>query len=194
MILLSVAHSAKEHGASNEANLLDEYTISLRASMAAFRRLIGAHVKCMIFDCGWLADTEYAPVKTAVVNAIMPDLALELHCNSAFERDASYSEVLHHPDAVEGKEAAEYIARGLALSMGGGNHRWPSHGARPNTTELDKHHDFFLWNTKAPAVIVEGLFLSNQEQAAWLARNGAEAYGLIVADAILDWLKTKGIP
>ena len=64
-----------------------------------------------------------------------------------------------------------------------------SRGGRPNTVEQDKHLMFLLERTTPPAVIVEGLFLTNADQAAWLAGDGGcEVYGLLVAAGVRLWL------
>ncbi len=191
MILLSVAHSAKDRGAHNGDQLLNEHDISFRATHACYRRLFGAQIQAHEFQCGWVDDFDYAPMKIKTVNALLPDLAVEMHCNWSPNPAHNYSEVIHHPGSPRGKSAATFIASALEAGMGAPHHKWPSRGARPNTIDEDKHHDFFLWKTDSAAVIVEGLFISNAEQCAWLAKTGAEAYGLLVADGILEWIKSE---
>jgi N-acetylmuramoyl-L-alanine amidase len=192
-ILISVAHSAQASGAESprDGNLpvFTEYNVSLRASLAAFRLLAG-QVGVELFDVGPMATAqEYARAKIARVNQCRPSLALELHCNASLHPSANYSEVIYYKDSVTGKAAAESIANALK-----GLRAVVKSSARPNTTALDQKLFFFLEHTKVPALIVEGLFITNPTQAAFLSDGGAEAYGIAVAQGLLVWLQsTRGV-
>lgn len=186
-ILFSVAHSSAAPGAEAKDQILTEYMVSLRASLAAVRNLAGDFA-VEFLDVGALKQNEYDDAKIDAVNRCQPKLAIEIHCNAAATQ-ASYGEVLHHRESLPGKEASSVIARTLAEGFTQGQHRmWLSRGARANTVEKDKHLMFFLERTKVPSIIIEGLFISNDEQAAWLANGGSEAYGLLVAEGVRRWL------
>ncbi len=194
-VLFCVAHSSAAKGAVAPDGLLTEYMVSLRATLAAMRNLAG-EIPVEILDVGPLpprpdhtSPRGYADEKTAAINRCEPSLAIEIHCNAG-PQHANYGEVIHHRRSAEGARAAEAIAQSLAQGFAAGNHKtWPSRGGRANTVEQDGHHMFFLENTNVPAVIVEGLFISNYEQAAWLAGDGgSETYGLLVAAGVRLWI------
>jgi hypothetical protein len=187
-IMFSVAHSSAARGARAQKIALDEYAVSRRASEAAFDVLAGDHA-CMLFDVGPFGVSGYDDAKVAAVNGLMPRLAVEIHCNASNNAGANYGEVIHHKLSEPGAQAAAVIARTLSEGFRDSTHKiWRNRGARPNTVEQDGHKMFFLERTKAPAIIVEGLFISNEEQAAWLATGGDVVYGLLVAEGIKRWL------
>jgi N-acetylmuramoyl-L-alanine amidase len=189
VILFSVAHSSKAKGAQSHDGMLSEYWVSLRATLAAMRNLAGEFPVEML-DVGPLNPREYASAKTVAINRCQPSLAIEIHCNASTNHAANYSEVIHHRSSVAGARAASCVAQSLADGFANSHHKsWRSRGARVNTAEHDGHLMFFLELTKVPAIIVEGVFISNMEQAAWLAgEGGCEAYGLLVADGLRRWL------
>lgn len=190
-ILFSVAHSSKAQGAKAPQDPLWEYFVSLRASLAAFRNLAGEHA-VELFDVGPLPQREYDDAKVETVNRCKPRLAIEIHCNSG-PPSAEYSEVIYHAASQPGREAAEHIAKAIGDGFKAGHHKdWQSRGARANTIQFDKHLMFFIQRTQVPCVLVEGLFISNPEQAAWLASDGGcEAYGLLVAAGVREWIKSQ---
>jgi N-acetylmuramoyl-L-alanine amidase len=167
--------------------ILSEYMVSLRATLAAFRNLSG-EVPVEMFDVGPFKHSEYDDLKVEAVNRCKPKLAIEIHCNGG-PPARNYGEVIYHRKSAEGMHAAQDIAQALKDGFSD-RHKWPNRGARVNTIAEDNHLMFFLERTNVPAVIVEGLFLSNLEQAAWLAGDGGcEAYGLLVAEGVRKWLK-----
>jgi N-acetylmuramoyl-L-alanine amidase len=184
MIALSIAHSSKDRGAYNAKYKLTEYAISCRASRAASEMISSAGFASVVIDCGALDDFQYAHAKPDMVNGIKPRLALEIHCNSSVNTAANYGTVIYHPSSKAfGLPAAQSVAK--AMADGFGTHKWPSKGAVPAEKRL-----FFLDGVNCPSVIVEGLFLSNDTQAEFLASaNGPETYGLLVAEGIISWLR-----
>lgn len=190
-VLFSVAHSAVSPGASTPDGVMTEYFMSLRATLAAIRNLAGA-VPIEWFDVGPYEAHEYDDLKVDAINRCMPSLAIEIHCNAG-PASANYSEVVHHILSPTGKAAAEIMASTLAEGFKAGHHKnWPSRGARPNTVAHDRHLFFMLERTKVPTIIIESLFISNLEQAAWLtAEGGPEAIGALVASGVKRWIKSE---
>lgn len=182
-VLISVAHSSKAQGAADSQGVLTEYFVSLRASQACWRSLSGEHA-VELFDCGPLPASEYDNAKIDRVNSCKPDLAVEIHCNAG-PPTARYHEVIYA--SAEGMTAAQFVINALSAGFAAGNHTgWPRRGAR-----LDDRGLFFLQKTSVPAIVVEGVFISNDEQAAWLSTGGAESYGILVAEGIKRWLKAR---
>lgn len=185
-VLFSVAHSSLAQGAVSPDGLFTEYWVSLRATLAAVRTLAGI-VPVEMFDVGPFKPADYDDLKVHAINRCMPALAVEIHCNAG-PHYANYSEVIHHAVSADGKRAASIVARTLREEFLKLGHDWPSHGGRANTVEHDKHKMFLLELTNSPAIIVEGLFISNQEQAAWLTQNdGFGTYGRLVAEGVRAW-------
>lgn len=187
-VLFSVAHSSIAPGAMTPDGLHSEYYISLRATLAAIRTLAGV-VPVEMFDVGPLKPSEYDEAKVNTINRCMPSLAIEIHCNASSNSSAKYGEVIHHAASIEGKRAAECVGMSLFEGFSKHGHKWPSKGARANTVEQDKHKMFLLELTKVPAIIVEGLFLSNPDQADWLCGSGDHIgeYGRLVAEGVRKW-------
>ncbi len=187
-VLISVAHSSRARGAANSGGLPVEYEVSKRASMACYRSLAG-EVAVELFDCGPLPADKYDDAKVARVNTCRPDLAVEIHCNAGSLR-ATYSETIYANEHSPAKRPAQLIAEALQEGFLKAGFGWPSRGARADDRGL-----FFLQRTIVPAVIVEGLFISNDEQADWLVNatddgSGQDLYGLFVADGIKKWLRS----
>lgn len=185
-VLFSVAHSSQAQGAVSPDGLFTEYWVSLRATLAAVRTLAGI-VPVEMFDVGPFKPSDYDDLKVNNINRCMPALAVEIHCNAG-PHAANYSEVIHHEKSADGQRAARVVARTMQEEFAKLGHNWPSHGGRPNTVERDKHKMFLLQLTNVPTIIVEGLFISNEEQAAWLTQNdGFGTYGRIVAEGVRAW-------
>lgn len=191
-VVLSVAHSWRAYGAYNRKVGLKEYDVSLRATEACAAVLRQHDCPIGIVDAGDNGAKEYARIKTEVINAINPSLAVEIHCNASQDSTANYGEVIHHPSSPIGMRAAVCVSDMLRNALGNTKHLWPWHGAREWKPQFDQHQFFFLSRTNCPSIIVEGLFLSNDEQAAWLASSGgAESYGALVGDGIVKFLEQE---
>lgn len=191
-VVLSVAHSYRARGASSERFALNEYDVSLRATEAACGVLRQHDCPVVVVDAGDQSPTTYAASKTEIINAINPGLAVEIHCNASADRSANYGEVIHHPLSPIGMRAAVTVGDHLRDALGNTKHLWPWRGAREWKQAFDKHQFFFLSRINSPSIIVEGLFISNDEQAAWLAGpGGAEAYGALVGEGIALFLQRE---
>lgn len=182
MIVLSVAHTKLAAGAKT-ANGLYEYDIGKVASRAAFESLYAASIPCALVEVGYFTREGCMGVKQQLPTKFAK-LAVEIHCNASAESaKANYAETIYHPKSLVGKSAAEAISVAMAKGFGG-SHKWPSNPARGDAS-------LFFLKGPTPSVIVEGLFVSNPEQAAWLEANGGpEAYGLLVAEGLKSWWAT----
>lgn len=186
MIVLSVAHSLLDRGATSADGALREHDVSWTATQACEVALAARHIPTAIMRFGDLDQLTYLRKKAQAINGMSPDAAVELHCNaSADYPDAVYSEVIHHAWSVPGKGLAHAIAGAMGDAMSR-SHRWPSRGA------VGRDDLWLLNHTHCPTVIVEGVFISTPEQSAWLSSGGAEAYGHVVAAGIMSWLDRTG--
>lgn len=179
-VLLSVAHSHLARGAENARHGINEYDVSLRATEAAAAVLRQRSCPVVVLDAAHNPVTVYDDIKVAAARALNPSLAVEIHCNSNADKRANYGEVIHRAGDPLALRAAVTVADHLRDALGSTKHLWPWRGAR-----IDERGLFFLQKTNCPALIVEGLFISNDEQAEWLASpGGAEAYGALVGEGI----------
>lgn len=182
MIILSVAHTKRAQGARSAS--ITEYEVSKIASRAAFEYLYGCGIPCALMETGWFTQVESIKPKQRMPSGSL--LAVEIHCNGSENQNAKYSETIYNSGSVGGKNAAIAINKALVLGFTQGKHSsWPNKGARADDS-------LFFLRGPAPAVIVEGVFISNPEQAAWLAvAGGCEAYGLLVAEGIKSWWSSR---
>lgn len=188
-VLASVAHSKASPGAQNGDWYVSEYDVSQRATIAFWQTLGGEH-PVELYDAGPLTVREYDDAKIECVNACMPVLAIEMHLNASTNKKAKYGEVLYHAGSAIGKDAAEAVMASLARNFKSQGLDWTPRGARPSSIEQDGHGLFFLERTKCAAIIVEGLFVSNDAHAKWLVDNQmGRLYGCYVAEGIKSWLK-----
>lgn len=188
-VVLSVAHSSLARGAENARLALTEYDVSLRATDAACGVLRQHSCPVVVLDAAHNPTTAYDDIKIAAVRAINPSLAVEIHCNSNADKRANYGEVIHRAGDPVALRAAVTVSDHLRDALGSTKHLWPWRGAR-----LDERKLFFLQKANCPALIVEGLFISNDEQAEWLASpGGAEAYGALVGEGISLFLQRENL-
>lgn len=192
-VVLSLAHSFGTGGATNKGVGISEYQVSERASLATARVLRSHSFPVVLIDAPGTKAKVYADFKVAAINKMNPLLAVEIHCNSASDEEACYGEVIHHPLSPLGEKAARRVSDRLEGSLGYSRHSWPWRGARAWSETQDKHQFFFLSRINCPSLIVEGAFISNDEQAVWLKSDGgAETYGHMVGEGIVDFLKQEG--
>lgn len=184
MIVLSVAHTKRARGAHTSGGLY-EYEMSQRASRAAFDSLYDSGIPAAIFEVGYFTREECMGPKQRMPSAFA-QLAVEIHFNASDDARANYFEVIHHPSSTQGKKAANEVVLALASGYAAGHHvKWPNKGTRSDGS-------LFFLKGPTPSVIVEGLFGSNAEQAAFLeSTGGPEAYGLLVAEGLKTWWKKR---
>lgn len=179
MIVLSVAHTKFAQGAVSH-DKLTEYEVSKTASRAAFEQLYTDQIPCALLELGRFSQIDSVKPKQRM--PMTASMAVEMHCNANANTKANYAEVIYHPYAREGAACAEHITAALRKGFGASNHSaWKVKDPRADG-------NLFFLRGAAPAVIVEGVFISNVEQANWLRTNGgAEAYGLLVAEGLREW-------
>ncbi len=184
MIVLSVAHTKLAQGAKTAGGLY-EYEMSQRASRAAFDVLYTANIPAAMFEVGYFTREGCMPAKQLMPSRLAA-MCVEIHFNASGENPkANYSEVIHHPASKAGAVCAMLVSASLSEGFTKGNHKWGNHGPRPDGSL------FFLKGAQ-PAIIVEGLFGSNAEQAAFLETSGGpEAYGMLVAEGLKSWWQKR---
>jgi len=123
-----------------------------------------------------------------IANLWRPDLIVSLHCNAALADTARGFEVWTSPGQTLSDHAAERIVTAF-------NKAFPTRLIRRDMSDgdQDKESKFtVLVDTDDPAVLVEIGFLSNAEEAGWVAnnRNGIAMALADGVDAYDRWLKS----
>ncbi len=185
-VMIAVAHSNKSKGVVVHKDGLDvyEYEISKRASIGLLRAL--SNDFRLTYDHHVVAGaSRYLDAKVDAINALMPNIAVEIHCNAG-PPSANYREVIYAQGSTRGKAAAEHVAKALTEAFP----QLKPCKARANSVEMDKHLFYFLERTKVPALIVEGVFLTNPEHLECMQiEGGAESYGTAVARGLRAYLE-----
>jgi len=123
--------------------------------------------------------------RAALANRVGADLYLAIHCNAAADPKARGFEVVHAAGADRGRDFAAALAVGLT-----GQTRIPPRVPviKPDN-ELGRGADFrltVLHDTRCPAALVELGFLSNRQDAGFLASiNGRRTMAVLLAEACL---------
>lgn len=86
------------------------------------------------------------------VNAIRPDLAVELHLN-AYNSQASGTEMIYYPGSKKGLALAQRLQKAAVAVLG-----LPNRGVK---TPMRGRGMVFLERTNCPAVIIESFFIDN---------------------------------
>ncbi|MEW5924464.1 MAG: N-acetylmuramoyl-L-alanine amidase [Candidatus Zixiibacteriota bacterium] len=106
------------------------------------------------------------------INNLNPDFIISLHCNS-FHQKATGTEVLYYHKSERGKGAAAVLQKHLVGHLGLKNR-----GTKPKNAE--ERGGYLLKYTKAPCIISEPFFISNNDD---LARAQEDFAGLAAACA-----------
>lgn len=177
MILLLTSNSSGDPGVLVDEGFTDGYSISHRATMAAFRRLTRERIETDIYDCGCKDEHGCVESKIRVVNCLSPALAVEIRVGAK----PALSGLILPSNSPEANVAAEYVSKTMTEAFKLSHHGWRS--------SVESEKDEWLKGCKYPSVAVEALNSSSVEQMNWLIKNGAEAYGLLVADSLLAYLR-----
>ncbi|MGL4736927.1 MAG: N-acetylmuramoyl-L-alanine amidase [Cellulosilyticaceae bacterium] len=171
ILFLDAGHGGKAPG--SVSNNLIEKEVNLKQTLAV-RDLIENNTDIKVY----LTRTDDRSVSTEerpfIANEIGADLFVSIHNNSIDRPEINGTEVLYYPDTIgsENKSIAEIFQEKI-VAYGGLKDR----GTRPDP-EL-----WVLKMTHMPAVLIEGGFLSNAEDAFCL---GSEAFTMAYAYAVYE--------
>lgn len=107
-----------------------------------------------------------------MANKTSCSMVISIHCNSAKNTKAKGVEVLYYPNSGTGKKLAENISYEISRAM-----KLVNRGAK------DRDNLAVINNTKAPAVIVECAFLSNEDEEI-LLKNEPYYFASAIAEGI----------
>ena len=172
-IFLNYGHGGQDCGAVgfSEKNFERDLNKRIGRGVAARLRVAGHSVK--VFQ-----QTNSVKQVSAAENKGKYDLFVSIHCNAAESTEANGTETLYYPTSTRGKTAAAIIQNELIAGVGLRNR-----GIKPRA---DLH---VLRCTKAPAVLVELAFISNEAEESLLVKKPA-LFAKAVAAGIKQYLKT----
>lgn len=187
MILLSIGHSSRVRGVCNKKYNLYEYDLCKKIVYAANEWLVSRKVPTYILDVQ--EKYPYGSYKISVVRSLNPQVALEFHLNGSPSEEANYSSCFWWNGNHKIGRLAAHILKNL--QSGFKSLSWGDTKSVPLPCEgYDIERYWFVTETKkVPSMILEPLFLTNNEQAAWLSMPGScEAVGLMIAEGVWSWL------
>ena len=183
-IAVAAGHSIDEPGVETKLEVEGESRILSEHRQAC---LVVHHLKRMFprnYDLRWVTGDHEQ--KVSGINLIEPDLALEIHFNGFRNPIVGGAETLHDTGG-ESLTLAGKVQDRLVRHLGLRNR-----GIKPGWFQGDKSKGlvYFLWATDCPAIITEGLFLTNPEEAKLLLKPTTRyAYALGIAEGIIDYLE-----
>ena len=135
-----------------EDGLGTEFAIVRHIATNLYKKLTHVENLRLILGHRGIEEGAYSKLPNEV-NELNPDLVIELHLNSAENSDIQGCETLYYHSSSKGKHIAEIIQRNLVETIGIKNR-----GIKP--IKREDRGGYLLQKTKAPAVIVEGFFIS----------------------------------
>ena len=112
----------------------------------------------------------------SILNSYEADVILSLHCNSADNKQATGTEIIHHEKSKNGKMLATILSQEISNALGLKNR-----GAKP---PFNGRGNSLLSKTKPTCVILEPFFISNDNDLK-IAKGKLNEY----AEAIANGLK-----
>lgn len=157
LIVIDPGHGGIDAGARSSSGTLEkDITLEVSKRLGDMLGQAGAAV-ILTRDCDmWLADPEAPHKKRSdltrrvdIANRNNADLFISIHVNNfLYDRGSRGAQTFSHPGSEESKVLSEIIQNELARVLG-------------NTHRKPKQINYFIRNSKVPAVIVETGFLSN---------------------------------
>lgn len=177
-VFIGVGHGGNDTGASK---YLVEKDINLKMAKACANYLVKNGVEVKMSRTKDENDDISEEIREC--NAFNPDLAVDIHNNAGGGKGF---EVLHSIAGGKGKELAKNIE--AEVKKIGQNSR----GLKTRKNSAGTDYFGFIRSTKCPAVICEGVFVDNKEDAAKADTNAeCKAFGEAYAKGILKTLNVK---
>jgi len=186
-IMIDMGHGGKDVGATG--NGLVEKELNLVVGLELKRILYNYDAIVEVTRTG---DVYLSPdERVRLVNNFNPDLSVSIHHNAAENPSARGAEVIHaHYDEYDDKLALDILSKLAGIGM-------PSR--RAFTKLNDKKEDWYymirrIWDNDTDAIIVEGGFLTNAEDAKLLkSQDYLHKEAKAIADAIIGYLNLQPV-
>lgn len=178
-LALVIGHRKSDNGAHNAKYDITEWQYN-KLLVAAIMTQLNEHIEpILIFRDDSSNGYNTLPTK---INNQNPDHIIEFHCNASSNKSASGTEMLYYHSSIKSKEFAEMLNNVVCNTL-----KNPKRDNKPISSK-DQNGYHLLRNTKAPCVITEPFFLSNDvDTANALKRIGELATAL--ADALNVYFK-----
>lgn len=149
-ICVIIGHGGNDCGAVSQDGKISELAYNTEIAGKLVQELKENGYEAFVHNRG------YAKIEnTSYINSQNPDLVISLHCNSAKKITATGSEVIHYPGSKKGIKFATILSKNVSETFGIENR-----GAKE---PFQGRGDGLLRRLKAPAVISEPFFISNNE-------------------------------
>lgn len=174
LIIVDAGHGGSDPGAVNGG-------LYEKAATLAVGRMLQEELKTRGFDVKMTRDVDKdlsLAERCRIANALPAALFVSIHCNSSNNRDAIGIETYH---ATTCSETAKRCAANVQTSL------IAETEARDRGVKSAAY--YVLKNTKAPAILVEVGFISNQEEKLLLFKSSYQRkLAKAIADGVLDTL------
>lgn len=174
LIIVDAGHGGSDPGAVNGG-------LYEKAATLAVSKMLREELQTRGFDVKMTRDVDKdlsLAERCRIANATNAALFVSIHCNSAASREAIGIETYH---ATTCSETAKLCAANVQTSL------IADTGARDRGVKSAAY--YVLKNTKAPAILVEVGFISNQEEKLKLFKSSYQRnLALAIADGVLDTL------
>jgi N-acetylmuramoyl-L-alanine amidase len=172
-IAIDAGHGGDDTGAINQVAGINEKTVTLAISLQLQRLLESQGHEVLMTR----RTDIFVPLgqRAELANNAGTEIFVSIHCNSAENASATGIETYHHPNSEMGQVLATAAHRALVAAF-------PSHldrGVKPANFQV-------LRETQMPACLVETEFISNNQQAQFLANPANQEK---IARAIADGIK-----
>lgn len=174
-VVVNTGHGGGDPGAVNKSLNVTEhdYCTKLTSALVSALRKLGHEADVVV------QDKRGVGMVAAACNALSPDVVVSLHNNAAENLKATGTETLYWHTSTNGKKLAEAVQKRLVAALG-----LPDRGvkARDNLAVLR--------STRAPAIIVEPFFISNDGDYK-LAVEKMPQLADAIAQGVNDWHNAK---
>ena len=167
-ICVVIGHGTNDPGATNKKD--NEFEFNSNFAEILMKKLSKKY-DVIKYNRGTLKSENIS-----ILNSYEADVILSLHCNSADNKQATGTEIIHHEKSKNGKMLATILSQEISNALGLKNR-----GAKP---PFNGRGNSLLSKTKPTCVILEPFFISNDNDLK-IAKGKLNEY----AEAIANGLK-----
>lgn len=192
-VLLDPGHGGDETGSVTVGGIAEK-DINLRVARRVRQHLEGASISVSMLRDN---DTRITvPVRSAIANALEPDLFVSIHHNGGSTGESAEPpvEVFHQHDSGESKRMAGLLFEAIDAELSSFSYPWPANsfaGAQPRYNREGGDLYGVLRRTEVPAVLSEAFYLDGST-GDLIASNPQvlEAEAHAIASSIVRFLET----
>jgi N-acetylmuramoyl-L-alanine amidase len=173
-IAVDAGHGGNDSGAANQRVGINEKTVTLAISQRLKRILESRGHQVLMTR----SEDVFVSLgrRVELANTAGTEIFVSIHCNSAENTNATGIETYHHPSSTNGRALATQAHEAMIAAFSSHNNR----GVKSANFQV-------LRDTQMPACLVETEFISNNQQAQFLANSANQEK---IARAIADGVET----